>query len=300
MRRDSKRLWITGASGLLGSNLFSSCAGWEVLGLHYQHAAPQSRGPSVSIDLTNYISVKTLLHDSPPDAVIHCAAISDPGACEREPRTTRRINVEAVLNLAGLCADRAVPFVFTSSDLVFDGTRAPYRETDPVSPISFYAEQKVEAEIGTLEKHPAAAVCRMPLLFGFRGDEPAGALRGLAGTQPTAELRLFADEYRTPVSASVGAGGLLIALRTHHGILHLGGGERISRYEFGRLCADVFTTDSARLVPCRQSDVNLSPRRPPDVSLDITKARQLGYSPPSLREQLQAARNAWIERGGLL
>lgn len=290
-----KRLWVTGASGLLGSALCAQCAEWDVLGLWNVHAVPGTKANSARVDLTDYRAVKALLHDQPPAAVIHCAAVSDPGACERDSGSTRRINVDAVLGLAGLCADRAVPFVFTSTDLVFDGTRAPYREEDPVNPLSHYAEQKVRAEIGALEKHPGAVVCRLPLLFGFRAGQAAGALRGIVGAPPGAEARLFTDEYRTPVSAAAAASGILAALRLQRGILHLGGSERISRYEFGCLASDVFGTKAARLVPCRQKDMNLQPRRPPDVSLDSTKARQLGYAPPALEEQLRAV---WKEEQG--
>ena len=49
--------------------------------------------------------------------------------------------------------------VFTSSDLVFDGLKAPYRESDPVSPVSVYGEQKVLAEEGY---HQSLAAPRPP------------------------------------------------------------------------------------------------------------------------------------------
>lgn len=296
-RQPSGRLWITGASGLLGNALCNQRSDWDVLGLHNSRTVPAAGVASARIDLTDYRSVKALLQKSPPDVVIHCAAISDPGICERDPRAARRVNVDATVNLAGLCADREVPFVFTSSDLVFDGTRAPYREADPVNPVSFYGEQKVVAEAGVLRAHPAAAICRLPLLFGLRAGLPAGALRGLIGAPTADSVRLFVDEYRTPVSTATAAAGLLIALCRHRGLLHLGGGERISRYDFGCLCAEVFEVAQARLLPCSQADLKLMPRRPPDVSLDITKARQLGYSPPALSEQLQAVRNERIEGG---
>jgi dTDP-4-dehydrorhamnose reductase len=48
------------------------------------------------------------------------------------------------------------------------------------------------------------------------------------------ELRLFIDEFRTPVSGVTAAQGLLLALDKVRAIIHLGGKERISRYDFGR------------------------------------------------------------------
>ena len=45
---------------------------------------------------------------------------------------------------------------------------APYRETDDVSPINQYGEQKVKAEVGMLRRNPTTKVCRMPLMFGAK------------------------------------------------------------------------------------------------------------------------------------
>jgi dTDP-4-dehydrorhamnose reductase len=79
---------------------------------------------------------------------------------------------------------------------------------------------------------------------------------------------------------------LLLALDKAPDLLHLGGRERISRYEFGRLMGEVFDLPQARLIPCRQQDVPMPAPRPADVSLDSAKAIGLGYDPPSLRNEL--------------
>ncbi len=44
--------------------------------------------------------------------------------------------------LAMRCARDAISFAFTSSDLVFDGTRPPYHEPDAVNPVSVYGRYK--------------------------------------------------------------------------------------------------------------------------------------------------------------
>jgi dTDP-4-dehydrorhamnose reductase len=81
---------------------------------------------------------------------------------------------------------------------------------------------------------------------------------------------------------------LLLALQLAPGIIHLGGNERISRYEFGRLLAEVFNFDLALLSPINQRDLPMSAPRAADVSLDIRKAIEFGYKVPSLRSQLAA------------
>jgi len=101
------------------------------------------------------------------------------------------------------------------------------------------------------------------------------------------ELKLFLDEFRTPVSATTAAKGLLLALEKVQGIIHLGGQERISRYDFGCLLVEIFQLPTTGLKACRQQDVKMAAPRPRDVSLDSSKAFALGYQPLSLRAELE-------------
>jgi len=78
-----------------------------------------------------------------------------------------------------------------------------------------------------------------------------------------------------------------MALQEVHGIIHIGGPDRISRYGLGKLMAEVFGERGAVLVPCRQRDVATSAPRPPDVSMDSSKAFELGFRPASLRDQVR-------------
>jgi dTDP-4-dehydrorhamnose reductase len=171
---------------------------------------------------------------------------------------------------------------------VFDGLNAPYQETDPVSPLHRYGEQKAEAEIEILKSYPKAAVCRMPLMFGIASPTANGFLQPFVqALREGRELKLFVDEIRTPVSSKMAAQGLLLALQKVQGLIHLGGKERISRYDFGLLMSDVLELPTNSLKSARQQDVKMSAPRPSDVSLDSSEAFALGYAPPSIREELE-------------
>jgi dTDP-4-dehydrorhamnose reductase len=78
------------------------------------------------------------------------------------------------------------------------------------------------------------------------------------------ELKLFVDEIRTPVSGATAAQGLLLALQNVQGIIHLGGRERISRYDFGHLMVEVFDLPPEGIAAARQRDVIMAAPRPPD------------------------------------
>ena len=263
---------------------------WQVCGTTFSQKLDDSGIASEKIDLRDFEALQQFFHRIAPDAVIHTAA--DPNVCQVHRQESHQLNVTASANLAGLCSDRNIPFVFTSTDLVFDGKNAPYAETDPVSPLSVYGEQKVAAETEIVRQHPGAAICRLPLMFGDPGPVAQSFLQPmLRHLSEGRVLNLFTDEYRSPTSGASAARGLLLALETVSGILHLGGRERVSRYDFGLRVAQTFGLRAATITPSRQSDVQMPAPRPADVSLDSTKAFRLGFSPLPLAQELAKVRD---------
>lgn len=283
-----KSLLVTGASGLLGWNV-CTCARlqWRVVGVVHRHSVDL---PGVSLrrcDLSDRREMLGLFRDVEPQAVVHCAGAAQPDFCQAHAAESRSINVGVPVDVADVCAGAEIPYVFVSTDLVFDGTRAPYREEDPVSPISVYAEQKAAAEGGVRARHPMATIVRLPPLFGDPGPVATSFIHPwISALRSGNELALFADEFRTPVDVRTAAEGVLMALRAG-GILHLGGRERLSRYAFGTMLADLLQADAGLITPGRQRDRTVGAPRPPDVSLDSSRAIALGYDPPPLREALR-------------
>ncbi|VXD16041.1 dTDP-4-dehydrorhamnose reductase [Planktothrix serta PCC 8927] len=283
------KLLITGASGFLGWHLCHIAqTEWQVYGISHSKIIDLPNINMIKADLTDFQALKNLFQQIKPDAVIHAAAQSQPNFCQQYPELSYQINVRVSLEIADLCAELNIPCVFTSTDLVFNGLNAPYQETDPVCPVSYYGEQKVLAEQGILERYPRTAICRMSLMFGDVPDHATSFIQPFIQTlKQGKELNLFIDEFRTPVSGTTAAKGLLLALKTTPEILHLGGKERLSRYEFGKLMAEVLELPSHLIKPCSQGDIKMSAPRPPDVSLDSSKAFNLGYKYLSIREELQ-------------
>jgi dTDP-4-dehydrorhamnose reductase len=282
-----KKLLVTGVSGFLGWNLCQLLKGlWDTWGAYFAHPIVIPGVTVIRADLTDFRELKSLFAMIRPDAVMHIAAVADPNLCQLNGSYSYRVNVEASLNIAGLCADRSITCVYTSSDLVFDGLNAPYREGDAVCPVNIYGEHKVLAEEGMCHRYPKVKICRMPLMFG---NPPATAVSFIQAMikamHEGRELKLFTDEWRTPISAKVAAEGLAITLQKGEGIIHLGGRERISRFDFGRLLAEALCLN-ASITPCKQRDVPMAAPRPPDVSLDNSKAVALGFNPLPLKKDL--------------
>lgn len=287
-----KKLLITGASGFLGWHLCQiTRSQWQVYGTYHSHATEIAGITLLPIDLTDFEATQQLVQTIQPDAIIHTAALSSPNACQLDPDRSYRVNVIASCNLAGLSADAGIPCVFTSSEQVFDGLNPPYRETDPVHPINRYGEHKVAAELGMQARCPEVIICRMPLMFGVAPTANSFIQPWIQALRAGQSIDLFTDEIRNPVSGVDAAEGILLALQTAPGIIHLGGKESLSRYDIGCLLADVLNLTDAKLNPSRQAKTQMAAPRPPDVSLNSSLAFNLGYQPRRPKEALEALRS---------
>lgn len=257
---------VTGAGGLIGSYLVRTAPRW----------APEWQVHGLTrrdLDLADEEAVRRLWRSVQPQLVIHCAALSRTGTCERDPTLARTINVEVTKRLLDLSAD--IPFIFFSSDQVFDGVRGWYRETDPVRPLNVYAETKAEAEQLVLE-NPRHTVVRTSI---NAGSSPTGdrsfmeELRRVwqSGHAPT----LFTDEFRCPIHATVTARAVWeLAARNKLGLYHVAGAERLSRWEIGQLLAKRWPGLHPKMVAGSCRDFQ-GPRRPPDLSLRCDKLQAL-------------------------
>lgn len=285
-----KKLLITGASGFLGWHLCQLAKStWEVYGTYFSNYVDIPDVKMLSVNLTDIQQLKDVFSEIQPTAVIHTAAQSQPNFCQIHPQESHLINVTAACDIARLCGNYGIPCVFTSTDLVFDGCNGSYKETSPVSPINIYGEQKVMAEQGMLQANPLTTICRMPLMFGGETPTAKSFLQPFMQTLKSGKiLNLFTDEFRTPVSGTTAAKGLLLALEKQiSGILHLGGREKISRYDFGCLLIDILELPREQVIACRQKDVKMAAPRPADVSLDSSRAFAIGYSPLSVKKELE-------------
>ncbi|NNF98991.1 MAG: NAD(P)-dependent oxidoreductase [Desulfobacteraceae bacterium] len=287
MKRD--KILITGAGGFLGWALCRQAMPmYTVFGTYLSNPVGIKGVHSIQCDLTRYPEVKTLISEVRPQIVVHAAAVGDPNYCQLHPAETSRINVQSALDLATLCADGHVCFGFTSTDLIFDGQQPPYTEEDAVNPVSVYGEQKAEAEIKILIANPDALVCRMPLMVGFSGSMKIGFARQMVMSILNGDpLNLFIDEYRTPVDIDCAAKGILKFTPGLSGVIHLGGRITVSRYDIGRIIASHAGVEGANINAVHQRDVPMPAPRPRDVSLDSSRAFEMGYDPMGIRSVLK-------------
>jgi dTDP-4-dehydrorhamnose reductase len=129
-----KNAWITGANGLIGNYLVQTAAKFP-----QWKARPLTRA---QFDLLDFKAVENEFKKERPQLIIHSAAVSTIAEAQKNPELARRVNIEATKFLAQLAAD--AQFVLFSTDIVFDGRKGNYSETDAPNPL-----QRNETRRGT-------------------------------------------------------------------------------------------------------------------------------------------------------
>jgi dTDP-4-dehydrorhamnose reductase len=272
------RAIITGAAGLIGQYCVNAAPrwapGWDVQGL--------SR---TNLELTDRLKVDARISALTPDLLIHCAALSRTKACEQDPDQAHRDNVEVTAHLAQLSRD--IPFIFLSSGEVFDGKTGWYSETDEPNPINVYGRTKLEAE-QTVLQNPRHTVVRIVLTAGTSERSDRSFVEEMCQTvKACKDVTLYADEFRCPLPAGVIARAVWeLVDRKQSGLYHLGGSERLSRWDIGEALLPWYPELKSRLLKGSARNHVGSPR-PTDLSLRCDKIqRLLSFPIPGFREWL--------------
>jgi len=263
-----------------------------VLAAH-RHTLPPPGPRPVPVELTDDEALARLLDSESPEAVVHVAALGQANRCQERPDEAHRVNAVLPGTLGRMCRERGLRLVALSTDLVFGGDRAFVREADPPAPLSVYGRTKLAGEEAALAACPTAAVARVALTLGrghgVRGTSTESVAWALRAGRP---VRLFTDEYRTPVDPESLVDALSLLLeRGGSGLFHLGGPERISRHALGLRVARALGLPESGITAGRQSDHSGPDPRPADVSLDSTRARrELGWKPRPIDEAIRESR----------
>lgn len=292
------KIFLTGASGLVGAAFARAAAqrGHKVTGIVGRHAgAIAGVAQQHSLDLTDVAALSNCVRAAAPEAIINCAAISEPAACDTDPIRSEALNVALPAELAQLAHRLGARYVHISSEQVFDGTDPrPRRITDKTNPINLYGHQKLASEQAVIAAAAElSAVVRAPLLMG---DSPGGK-RGLherlfLGWSEGRPAKLYTDEFRQPCTAANLADVLLeLAGRPDlRGLFHWAGTELVSRHELGRRIREHFKLSEARapIIPVTRADTpEIAKGRQACLALDLSPLTgTLQTKPPNLVEQL--------------
>jgi dTDP-4-dehydrorhamnose reductase len=270
-----KDILVTGASGLLGRSLMARLGSMgNVAGTGFSNAA----GRLFPVDLRDVEALKGLLNEVKPDVVVHSAAYRDPDFCEDEPEEAFRLNVAPVDQFCELLPE-SVPLLFISSDYVFDGVAAPYREEDQRHPVNEYGRLKMEAEDLVLRRD-AGLVLRIPLLIGAgqTWEESGFIFKTLTQIQDQTPSSLDHAGIRFPTWTNDVAQAVAHLLEIEErGIFHYSSLKGGTKYEWALELADLAGLSMEHITPNRRGSASRAVR-PRNTQLAVEKIRHTGLS----------------------
>ncbi|VWC85531.1 dTDP-4-dehydrorhamnose reductase [Burkholderia contaminans] len=291
---DLPTILLIGAAGLLGRAVAASLARESSLNLVATIRNPQSAGAKrlalppenlAELDVLDEPALEHLFATYRPAAVIICAAERRPDVCERDPAAARAINVTAQARIGVLAARYGAWTLGISTDYVFDGKAAPYREDAAPNPLNIYGRTKLEGEAALLAASPLSCVLRLPLLFGPIVDWSESAVTSLvpaivASARPGADavgMDAWAIRYPTytPDVADV-----IRDLTLRHlvgasitGLRHWSGEEPMTKYDIAQRIAAALGIEAALKRIDQPTDAT---PRPYDCHLDASRVRAAG------------------------
>lgn len=118
------------------------------------------------LDITNEKQTISIISKCNPDYLVHAAAISDTGTCERNPQKSFEVNVKGSINVSKACLNTKTKLIYLSSDQVYNGNdeAGPYAEKS-FKPNNVYGKHKIEAEKEMLGIMDDVVILRLTWLF---------------------------------------------------------------------------------------------------------------------------------------
>ncbi len=277
-------LLVLGGSGQMGGALLREAGrrGAAAVGTHRGH--PQEN--LMLWDADDPLNDR-ILDRLKPAAVAYAIGLTNVDACENRRAEAERWNAEVPSRIAKACLGR-FPFVYFSTDYVFNGTAGPYREEDPISPISVYGWSKAHGETGVLSADSKALVIRTTGLFGPEAQQKNFVAQLRRRLSTGERVRVPTDQISTPTyNEDLAARTLDLLALGATGIWNVAGPERMSRMALARSATAVFGLNPALLEPVSTAQLNQAARRPLSGGLRIDKLIR-AFPPAPMRTPRQA------------
>jgi dTDP-4-dehydrorhamnose reductase len=263
------RILVTGSNGLLGTKVLErllSEGADQPLGASRNERANGYLGdlPFWRLDVTDAADVERVLDEARPDAVIHTAALTDVDGCERQQDLARAVNTDGAGNVARACAARGIRLVHLSTEYVFDGEAGPYRESDPVNPLGWYAKTKEAGERAVVAAGGNAAIARTTIIFGYAPHVRANFVLWLVGQlREGKRVRIIYDQIGSPTLAeNLAQMVLALAASDAGGVFNTVGADVMSRLEFAQQIAATFGLDAGLIDPITTAEFGQPAPRP--------------------------------------
>ena len=273
-----ERLLVTGASGFLGSRIV------DYYSEKFEVYAPRHE----EMDITDRENVYAVFQKVRPYAVIHSAAVSDVGMCEKEPEKSWKINVDGSRNIAMAAEEFRSKYLFCSSDQVYIGSNVIglHKDSEELMPQNVYAKEKRKAEEECLAQNPGCVILRLSWMYDIMARnelEHGDFFRTLtAKLQTDQEISYPIYDVRGITDVNEVIRNLEKAMELPGGIYNFGSPNDRNTYETVEAMFHILQWDAGRL---KKNETAFAPN-PRNISMSQEKLKEYGIVFPSTLESL--------------
>lgn len=284
MTTHRRSLIVTGAGGFVAGSILAQAGDtWDVHAV--SRGEPALQRPWIHwhrFDPAETAKLDALASSAQPHAIIHTAALADIDFCQANRDKATEVNTTLTRSIADICRTRGLRLVFCSTDTVFDGEHAPYREQDTPVPVNFYAETKIAAEKIVSELGGLGVIARLSLVIGLpiAGVGNSFTAKVVASLKEGRKVTVPVEEIRTPIDViTLGQALLELAGNEFSGAIHLSGNDRLNRLELCHLIASQWNLSPEPIQASAPTAIAGRAPRPRDVSLDNSLAASVLNTP---------------------
>lgn len=266
------KVLVTGVKGQLGYDVVNELTkrGHEAVGVDI-----------AEMDITDGASVKRVMGEVKPDAVVHCAAWTAVDAAEDNEDKVRLVNAVGTENIAKECKALKCKLIYISTDYVFDGKGDKPWQPDckDYKPLNIYGQTKLEGELAVSDNVEKYFIVRIAWVFGVNGKNFIKTMLNVGKTHDT--VRVVNDQIGTP-TYTYDLARLLVdmAESEKYGYYHATNeGGFISWYDFTK---EIYKQAgyTTQVIPVTTAEYGLSKAaRPFNSRLDKSKLQENGFKP---------------------
>ncbi len=233
-------IWITGASGRIGSELVNKLK---------KNTDYRVVGTDMDVDITNSESVEAAGDIYRPTVIINCSSLSSSRCSEENIVEAFKVNALGARNLAKVARKLNAKIIHLSTDDVFaSNEECRITEFDTPNPNTVYGKSKLAGESFVRELNPKHVIVRSSWVYGAGDNHFLSYVELMADRGESFKVPTY--KISTPTSANTLADFITELIDTpEYGIFHASCEGSCTRYEFACEILKEIGADTSLAIP---------------------------------------------------